>query len=350
MESPKKFGIGPGHASCAKQQRSRGFTGHRYKKFEKPAGRFAHVHVDLVGPLPASKGKTHLLTIIDRFTRWPEAIPLERTDAATVGRAFELNWVARFGVPLEITSDRGTQFTVGIWRALAESLGCKIHHTTAYHPQANRLVERFHRSLKVALRARLTTESWVDDLPWVLLGLRTMPKEDLGTTVAEMVYGEPLAVPGTFVATSQNAEAAEHLQRMREMAGRLVPAPDAWHGTRPASGSGRLEDAEYVFVRRTRRTDHNKRRTQDRTGCWSGGRGTKCGERQESISVDRLKAAKAEPDRDIEPAKPPKRGRPPKPRNEKTVANKMKKDRTRRARRTSSSNQRTRRSRGEDGQ
>ena len=181
-------------------------------KFEKPATRFAHVHVDLVGPLPASKGYTHLLTIVDRFTRWPEAIPLSRTDAASVGSAFALHWIARFGVPMDITSDRGPQFTSDIWRALSETLGAKLHRTTAYHPQSNGLVERFHWWLKAALRACLASPSWVDDLPWVMLGLRTAPKDDLGTSIAEMVYGSSLTVPGTFVAPSSDPEASVHLQ------------------------------------------------------------------------------------------------------------------------------------------
>ena len=69
-------------------------------KFEKPTARFAHVHVDLVGPLPSVEGVfSHLLTVVDRFTRWPEAILLARTDAASVGNAFALHWIARFGVP-----------------------------------------------------------------------------------------------------------------------------------------------------------------------------------------------------------------------------------------------------------
>ena len=158
--------------------------------------------------------------------------------------------MARFGVPSDITSDRGPQFTAEIWRALAESLGCKIHHMTAYHPQANGLVERFHRSLKAALQARLTRTAWMDELAWVMLGLRTMPKEDLGTSVADMVYGAPLTIPGAFVATSINPEANEHLRRKRDITGHLVPAPDTWHGTRPAAENRRLEDADFVFVRR----------------------------------------------------------------------------------------------------
>ena len=60
------------------------------------------------------------------------------------------------------------------------------------------MVERFHRSLKAALKARLIGNNWVEQLPWVLLGLRTAPKEDLGYSSAELVYGEPLTVPGEF--------------------------------------------------------------------------------------------------------------------------------------------------------
>ena len=47
----------------------------------------------------------------------------------------------------------------------------QLHHTTAYHPQANGIVERFHRQLKAALKARLVGPAWVDELPLVLLGL-----------------------------------------------------------------------------------------------------------------------------------------------------------------------------------
>ena len=292
-------------------------------KFERATARFTHVHVDLVGPLPASKGCTHLLTVIDRFTRWPEAIPLAQTDTAAIGRAFALHWVARFGVPSDITSDRGAQFTSDMWKALAESLGAKIHHTTAYHPQSNGLVERFHRSLKAALRARLTTPAWIDELAWVMLGLRTMPKEDLGTSVAEMVYGTTLTVPGTFVGPSSNPDATEHLQKMRNMAGRLVPAPDAWHGTKAIALTKGLEEAEYVFVRRD--AAHSPLQTPY-TGPYKvlQKQGKyfviQCGEREESVSVDRLKPAKADPDRPTEPAIPPRRGRPPKQRKERPAA------------------------------
>jgi hypothetical protein len=129
-----------------------------------PHRRFAHIHVDLVGPLPPSRGHTYLFTIIDRTSRWPEAIPLSSITAA--------GWVSRFGVPATITSDRGAQFTSALWAGLCSLLNIQHSPTTAYHPQSNGLVERFHRRLKDALRSRAAAADWHNHLPWVMLGIR----------------------------------------------------------------------------------------------------------------------------------------------------------------------------------
>jgi hypothetical protein len=105
---------------------------------EMPEKRFSHEHIDLVGPLPASsQGHTHLFTMVDRSTKWAEAIPLAGTTTADCVEAFLNGSVSRFGVPAVLTSDRGVQFTSAVWSGLCQRLG--IHHklTTAYHPQAN---------------------------------------------------------------------------------------------------------------------------------------------------------------------------------------------------------------------
>jgi hypothetical protein len=182
---------------------------------EIPAKRFSHVHIDLVGPLPISSGgHSHLLTMVDRSTRWAEAIPLISTSTASCADAFLSGWVSRFGLPSILTSDRGVQFSSEVWSQLCTSLGISHRLTTAYHPQANGLVERFHRQLKEALRARLDNQDWMSQLPWVLLGLRAAPKEDSALSSAELVYGEPLVLPGQFVDTA--LPSPDFVQQLRD--------------------------------------------------------------------------------------------------------------------------------------
>ena len=162
-----------------------------------PTRRFSHVHIDLVGPLPrSSDGFNHIFTMVDHSSRWLEAIPLSSTDTATIAAEFTSSWIAPFGVPDHLTSDWGPQFCSALWSELSQRWGIKHHLTTAYHPQANGMVERAHRQLKDTLRARAGGGDWTSHLPWVLLGMRAAPKEDSNLSSAELVYGAPLVTPG----------------------------------------------------------------------------------------------------------------------------------------------------------
>ena len=117
--------------SCLVCQRSKVQTHIRAPlgMFAPVSRRFDHVHVDLVGPLPESQGFKYLLTIVDRFTRWPEVIPITDMETQTVAKAYLLNWVAHFSVPSSMTSDRGTQFISELWKAMLELLGTNIQPT-----------------------------------------------------------------------------------------------------------------------------------------------------------------------------------------------------------------------------
>jgi hypothetical protein len=88
------------------------------------------------------------------------------------------------------------QFNSSFWAAVMGRLGVRHNTTTAFHPQSNGMVERFHCRLKEALKAHAASSDWPAHLPWVMLGLRTAPHEESGVSAAELVYGSLLLLPG----------------------------------------------------------------------------------------------------------------------------------------------------------
>ncbi|GFT31235.1 integrase catalytic domain-containing protein [Trichonephila clavipes] len=141
-----------------------------FSSFQEPSQRFDHVHLDLIGSLPPSNGYTYCLTMIDRFSKWPEAQPLKDITAETVAEAFFPSWVSRFGTPAILPTDRGRQFESSLFKALSKLLGVQKYRTTGYHPQANGMIEELHRTLKSAIQCH-ATERWTEVLPIILLGL-----------------------------------------------------------------------------------------------------------------------------------------------------------------------------------
>jgi len=182
---------------------------HKISRHTKPpiirfptGNRFEVLHLDIVGPLPMSEGKSYILTMIDRKTRWPEAIPLKNISAPNIAKHLIQTWISRYGVPNHIITDQGTQFESSLFDSLATSLGIKHIHTTTYHPQTNGLIERFHRSLKTSIRCLSITPMWTRSLPLIMLGWRNTIHSATGTTPATLLFGTGLALPNDFFTQS----------------------------------------------------------------------------------------------------------------------------------------------------
>lgn len=220
-------------------------------EFKLTPSRFLHVHIDLVGPLPSSADYKYCLTAIDRFSRWPEVTPLYDISADTVARAFYQSWITRFGCPQVVTTDQGRQFVSSLFKELTKLCGTELRHTTAYHPEANGMVERFHRTLKAALMAH-GDQRWTDALPTVLLGLRTAWKDDLQCSTAEVVYGEPLRIPGEFLhtITPQFERPDNFVTNLKNYFSKLKPVPASRHGNKSVFIHKDLSTSDYIFLRK----------------------------------------------------------------------------------------------------
>ena len=220
-----------------------------------PDDRFSVLHVDLVGPLPVSEGYSYLFTIIDRFTRWVEAVPLVSMTSEDCARALIRHWISRFGVPSQIVSDQGRQFVSRLWHELHTLLGIHQVRTTAYHPQSNGIIERFHRTVKERLMARSAGPNWMDHLPLVLLGIRSTAREDSGCSPADLVLGSSLRLPGEFVAPSganvSPVPVTDFVRALKEIIRTQSPMPVLHHKPKsnPSYLPGDIASARYVFVR-----------------------------------------------------------------------------------------------------
>jgi len=275
---------------------------------EVPAKRFSHVHIDIVGPLPVTEdGFTYLLTIVDRSTRWLEAVPIRSITSTTCADAFIETWVTRYGVPGTVTTDRGRQFTSEVWESVCKRLNIQHISTTAYHPQSNGMVERTHRQLKDALRARLAGSQWTEHLPWVLMGLRAAPKEDSAVSSAELVFGAPLTLPGQLLSTPDTP--AEDVMTALRTSQPLPTRPLSY--AEVASGLQRLQQADYVYVRKggvstpLSQLYHGPYRVKEKQAKFFK---ITMGGRDEIVSVDRLKPHLGTAP--VNAASPPPRGRP----------------------------------------
>lgn len=159
---------------------------------------FQRVAVDLVGPLYpiTDRGNRYILTLVDYATRYPEAIALPSIETERVAEAL-MEMFSRIGVPREMLTDMGSQFTSSLMTEVSRLISLKQWTTTPYHPSCNGLVERFNGTLKIILK-RLCSEKpkdWDKYLSAVLFAYREVPQESLGYSPFELVYGRVVRGP-----------------------------------------------------------------------------------------------------------------------------------------------------------
>ena len=158
---------------------------------------FSHLILDCVGPLPRTKsGKQYLLTIMCSSTRFPEAIPLSSIKTTAICNAMN-TYFSRFGLARSIQTDQGSNFQSNQFKQFLSEQDIKQVRSTAYHPESQGALERFHQTFKTMLRTYCLEhdKDWDSGVPLLLFAVRDSVHESLGFTPFELIFGHNVRTP-----------------------------------------------------------------------------------------------------------------------------------------------------------
>nr|GEW34634.1 reverse transcriptase domain-containing protein [Tanacetum cinerariifolium] len=154
--------------------------------------------IDIAGPFSEGPGNVKFLIVaMDYFTKWIEA---KAVATITGGQVTKFVWdtiVCHFGIPGEIISDNGKQFSDNPFKDWCDKLNITQRFASVKHSQSNRLVERANRNLGEGIKSRLGegNKNWVEELPHVLWAHRAMIKSSHGDTPFSLTYGTEAVIP-----------------------------------------------------------------------------------------------------------------------------------------------------------
>ncbi len=165
---------------------------------EPPKGPWELLQLDFIGPLPSAKGGyRYCLVIIDKFSKWVEAIPTRNNSANTVARVVANQILPLWGAPIQIESDQGTHFTGQVMKQICQMLNIKQRFHVPYRPQSSGMVERANRTIKESISKQVAQhkKQWIGALPTVLTILRATPSKATGISPFELMTGRVMKLP-----------------------------------------------------------------------------------------------------------------------------------------------------------
>jgi transposase InsO family protein len=208
--------------SCVTCQRNKSEQlqpGGLLQPLEVPSQIWADILMDFIEALPRVHGKTVILTVVDRFSKYAHFIPLAHPyTAQTVARAFFDDIVRLHGFPQSIVSDRDSVFTSAFWTELFRLAGVRLCMSTAFHPQSDGQSEVVNKVITMYLRC-LTGDrpkQWVRWLPWAEYCYNTSFHTALRDTPFRIVYGRDPPSLRSYEAGDARIPAVEHLLTDRD--------------------------------------------------------------------------------------------------------------------------------------
>ena len=161
-----------------------------------PSEVMVQIGIDITNLPKTDDGFNCVVVAMDYFSKWPEARPLKDHTAESVARFLFEDIICRHGCVKIQINDQGREFVNKISAELHKMTGTKQNITSAYHPQANGLVERQNQTLKDALIKSIKDSSnWVDCLPAVLFAYRTSQHYSTKLTPFQILYNRQAVLP-----------------------------------------------------------------------------------------------------------------------------------------------------------
>ncbi|KAL0153973.1 hypothetical protein M9458_050730, partial [Cirrhinus mrigala] len=219
-----------GCRECAMAKSPRHLPAGKLHPLPVPNRPWSHLGVDFITDLPPSEGNTCVCVIVDRFSKFCRLIPLKGLPTAWQTATLLFEHVFRsFGLPEDIVSDRGTQFTSRVWKAFFKLLGVAVNLSSGYHPQTNGQTERKIQEVGRFLRTFCHghQDTWNQYLGWAEYAQNSLRQATTGLTPFQCILGfqpplfpwsgEPSDVPSVdyWFRESERVwdEAHQHLQR-----------------------------------------------------------------------------------------------------------------------------------------
>ena len=155
------------------------------------------IAIDLMGPFPESdSGNKYVLVVVDSFSKWMEAYAIPNIEAKTVAERLVLEFISRFGVPMQIKSDRGRQFECELFREMCLLLDVSHKMSTPFHPQGNSRVERMVKVVGNLISVFCETyKEWDKNLPLLTFAYRSTVHEVTGFTPNFVMTGREISLP-----------------------------------------------------------------------------------------------------------------------------------------------------------